>query len=345
MTGTRGRVGLAVLGSRWALSLLAVLVSVVKTGVGLHPEWRRFADAAAAWPASWESTLIREGDASLLSNLATPFLAGTLGGRTETGYLAISAMLVAIAIAMPIAMGSMSPARRLLVFTLVVGGSVPAVLLGWLGGYDALFVAGAALAGVLVRIPALLAGWLLMAVAHGTLAWVALALWIPIASAAWGWAGIRRIAVAGLGVLTGWLLVRALTDAWGGSTDRLQLLQAIEPADLLRSYFAAWPLMVFSVLGVGWFLVLAGPTLRSSWGRPMVTVAIVAALGLPLLAADETRIASLAALPAVLAWARVAVPEEIAERYGPRLVIPALIVPALVVWMGVPRYPGWPTPF
>lgn len=331
--------------SRWSLALLAVLSSVVKTGIDLHPEWRRFADAAAAWPTSWESSLIKEGDASLLSNIATPFLAGTLGGRSETSYPWVSGGLIAVAIALPVLLGTMSQARRLLIFGLVVGGSVPAVLLGWLGGYDALVVIATAIATLTGGIAWLAVGWALMAISHSTLAAVALILWAPIVVSTRGRAGIPRIAIAAGSVLGGWLIMRTLTDAWGGSTDRLQLLQAIAPTDLLRSYLAAWPLMVFSVLGVGWFLVLAGQTRRSAWGRPMVVVALVGALGLPLIAADETRIAALALLPALLCWARESVPEEVAHRAGRLMLIPALIVPAIVIWMGVPQYPGWPTPF
>ena len=227
---------------------------------------------------------------------------------------------------------------------MVVGGSVPAVLLGWIGGYDAMFVIAAAVGTMMRQRSALAVGWCVMALSHSALAIAALVLWAPVVIVGRRHARIDALTAA-CGVLIGWAAMHVLTDSWGGSTDRLQLLERIAPSDLLRSYLHLWPVMVFSALGIGWLAVLSRPARTTAWGRPMLISALVAALGLTLVAADETRIAALALLPAGLTWARHVVPEEHVRPLARGLLLPALIVPTIVVWMGGAQYPGWPTPF
>jgi hypothetical protein len=72
--------------------------------------------------------------------------------------------------------------------------------------------------------------------------------------------------------------------------------------------------------------------------------AVVAALVLPLVAVDETRIAALALLPAVLAFTvrmdRFCTTEDLQQIWH-RLWFIALVVPIPIVWEGVLLYVGW----
>lgn len=240
-----------------ALAGTAAAVSIVKYGVGIHPEWRRLQDAALHWPDLAQSPLIMEGDRSLLSNITTAWASGAVGAGTPLRYLALSLALTLLAIALPFLMPALrgNPVAVRIAFVMVVGGPVPAVLLGWVGGYDAVLVIALAVAALARNRWVSAAGWFVVAFSHAAVAVVAVALWALVVIAAepagrgraalLSRASATRTGAAVVAVLAGWLSIRAVTDAWGGSTDRLALLRAIPVEHIASAYVASLPLMVF----------------------------------------------------------------------------------------------------
>lgn len=344
---------------RWPQSLtspgvlvgIVLMASLLKYGVGLHPEWTRLYSIAEAWPDPTQAAPIMETDGSLLSNLTAPWLLGAVGARTPLAYLLGSLALILIAIALPLVMPAVRTSRnaRRLAFVFVLGGAVPAVLLGWVGGYDAAIVIAMVVA-VLARQRWLAAvGWFALAFSHAALGLLAFAFWVPMALATaprTSWREVARgIALAGASGLAGWLTIRWLTDGWGGSIDRWSLYRAIDPGDVWSAYLANLPLTVFSVLGIGWF-VLLHPQVRSTLAaRVLLGEAVVAALVVPLIAVDHTRIAALTLFSAVLAWvagAAPSLPPRTVSTLWRVLAIPAVVLPVIVIWMGEPLVDAWP---
>jgi hypothetical protein len=333
-----------------ALGGLAVGVGLVKYGVALHPEWARFYDVATHWPDVTSSTLIMEGDRSLLSNITAASLAGALGITRLKLYVGFQVLLALVAIALPFAMPAMRsrPAQAKVLLVFVVGGPIVPLLLSWIGGYDAIAVIGATIA-VLSRSRVLMPiGWALLAFNHVSLAVAMLVFWLPMMWVLERWRPTRervfKAALATASVLAGGLLIRVLTDAWGGSTDRLALFRSIGMDNLWNGFLGALPLTIFTVLGVGWFVLLS-PQVRSTVpGRLLLIEGAVAALVLPMVAIDETRIAALALLPAVLAFTvrmdRFCTAEDLRQIWH-RLWIVALVIPIPIVWEGALLYVGW----
>ena len=328
---------------------LAMLIGVVKYGIGLHPEWRRFHDAALAWPDVASAPLIMETDRSLLSNITAAWFAGALDLQSVRWYLVYQLLVTLFAIAAPFLMPSVrrSMTQSRFMFVMIVGGPTLSLLLAWVAGYDAVFVLGAVLAA-LGRNPLVIgAGWFVMAFNHATLGGVALLLWLPmvlVGAVQWDrTARVIRAAVGAGGAALGALAITALTSSWGGSTNRWELYQSIDRADIMQAYWAGLPLVLFGVLGVGWFVVLDRTVRSSVLGRMMIGLALLAALGLPLVAVDQTRISALALLPAMLAFTSVAprwFGEATLDQLGRRYVLVAAIVPVLVIWQGAVLYPG-----
>lgn len=334
-----------------ALAAFAVGVSFVKAGFGLHPEWRRLQDAAAHWPTVMDSPLIMEGDRSLLSNMTTSMLSGLLGARTPMGYLAVSAALTAIAIALPLLMPAIRSSRTAtrLAFVMIVGGATPAVLLSWIGGYDAIIVVAITIAALARTKWVSWAGWFVVAFSHAPVAFIALLLWLPMMALARRREDTTSTLVRGTGasvaVLVGWVTIRTLTDVWGGSTDRLSLWQAIDVGDIASAYLSSLPLLVFSILGIGWAVALHPAVRHTQLGRLLLAEAVVVLLVIPWIAVDETRISVLVLFGTVLAFA-AGMANEIHEDAGRRiwrvLVVPAALIPVPVIWMGVPIVHPWP---
>ena len=336
------------------LGLVALALALAKTGLGLFPEWRRFADATTSWPDFGASPMLTEADATLVSNSAGAWILAAFGFRGSVPYLAGSVILVCIAALLPFLMpvardARLSPALPRMLFVIVAGGAVAPVLLSWIGSYDALVVIGATVAALSRDRWAGAAGWLIVGLAHSTVAVLALALWLPMA---WftrhdepRWTRICRLALASGGVLVGWLIMRGIADAWGGSTDRWQLLLRLNRSDVVHAYVAGWPLVLFGALGVAWLLVLRREALSTRPGRVLLIEAVIAALVIPLIAVDETRITVLCLAATTFTWAASAATARGADSvietnwriYG----LAAAVIPVVVVWQGAVLYPGW----
>ena len=241
------------------LAASALVVVTLKYGVSWHPEWARLHDAAANWPAMGDSALITAGDRALLSNISLAWIAGALQATSVRAYFALCWAAAVLALLLPFAMRRNNPTFARLAFVIIAGGSLAPVLLAWVGGYDAIVVIAAIVAALARRPWLAAAGWLLMGFSHSAVAVAGLLLWAPVM-----WSGVgnttrdrgTRLAVSAGAVVIGWLSIRTVTDAWGGSTDRYALFSAIDPVALAASYLSAAPLVLFGALGVGWLLML-----------------------------------------------------------------------------------------
>ena len=272
----------------FVLAGIAVVLGVLKYGIGLHPEWRRLHEAAQYWPEVWLAPMIQETDRSLLSNISASWIAGAFDLNSVRWYLVFQLLIALAAIAAPFMMPSIrsSALQSRLMFIVVVGGPVTSVLLIWVAGYDAIYVLAAVLAGLSRNVLVMAAGWFIMAFNHaalGTAAWV---LWVPLVLVAWQHIPLRerviRLVASGAALAAGWFAIRTLAASWGGSRDRWQLYQSIDRADIMNAYWAGLPLVLFGVLGGAWFVVLDRDVRRTLLGRMMIGLALIAALLAPL---------------------------------------------------------------
>lgn len=331
-----------------ALASIALVAVTLKYGISWHPEWARLHDAAVNWPAMGESTLIAAGDRALLSNISLAWIAGALQATSVPAYFALCWAAVVVALILPFAMRWNRPAFARLAFVVVAGGSLAPVLLAWVGGYDAIVAIAAIIAGLSRRTWLSAIGWLVLGLSHSAVAIAALLLWLPVMwVVGWRTPADRRVRATAsvLAVAVGWLAIRGLTDAWGGSTDRFTLFRSIDPSAIAASYLSAAPLVVFGAMGVAWLLFLDGRlwSLRST--RRMLVVALLASVALPLVAVDQTRIVALALVAGTMTWLDDATNRTGAYEPDGALwrtwAMAAAIVPVPVVWMGAVLYPGW----
>jgi len=338
---------------RHSLGLCFLLLAAVtiKYGVSLHPNWFRFVDAAARWPDASQS-LLAVGDRALLSNVAPSWLAGAVRATTNEAYVALSAVLTAGALTLPLLVSARTRGRSFaqLYFLVIAGGALAPVLLMWVGGYDAILACGLVI-GAMCRsrwIGAL--GWLVAAITHSAVAIPAFLAWAAFILINESVRGDRRSVFAAsmrlrlpLGALIlGCVAIRLVTDIWGGSTDRLALFRAIPFSAIVESYAASWPWVLISGLGITWVLLLWPPVRRVRGTRVFTALAAGIVLLTPLIAVDQTRVTALILLPLTLAWIDSVASQVPDDEFRPVwrwMLVPALLVPIPVVWMGVSYWP------
>jgi hypothetical protein len=314
----------------------------LKYGISLHPNWFRFLDAANNWPDA-SNSLLAVGDRALLSNVATSWVAGAVGATTEHTFIVFSAALTALALILPLLLAPANVARSFgqLYLLVAAGGSLAHVLLMWVGGYDALLVC-ALVVGALSRNKWIAAsGWFVASFAHTSVAVPALVLWAIFTlldkPRGGNKAPIQAVLMSSVALALGGLAIKLVTNAWGGSSDRLTLFRAIPFEAVLESYAQAWFLILLSGLGITWALLFwkSIRVLRST--KIFFALALVAIILIPLIAVDQTRISALIIFPLTLSWiASVSSSIDTAKftTVWRWMVVPALLVPIPVVWMG-----------
>jgi len=327
-----------------SLAAAALFVTVVKTGIGIHPEWHRLWDGTMHWQDISQSPLLAEGDASLRSNVVGSWLSGALGFSSAHRYLFFAFMLSAVAVVLPVLMAYRkdTTSRVKLAFIFVAGGSLAPIALTWIGGYDAISIIALTIAVMTRSVWISSLAWFILALNHSSVALFALIAWLPIAWLIWNRSGIIRF-IASIGaVAAGALAMHEVTDAWGGSTDRFALFKALPFDAILHTYFTMLPITVFSVLGIGW-VVLADRNIRTSMiGRALMVEALAISLVISLIAIDASRIAGLIVIAPIFAWVSHAnIASASAERIWRRTWLVAVIVPVYLVWEGALLHPGW----
>jgi hypothetical protein len=190
-------------------------------------------------------------------------------------------------------------------------------------------------------------GWFIATLNHpsiGMLAlivWSLLVLWNHLKSMR---LGFYRIGLAGIAVALGGLLNGVLMDAWGGSTSRLDWFTEQTFDKYVQSFFASMPLLIFSALGVLWFVLLRPSVFRLGIVRILMVEAVVLSLVLPWITFDTSRTVAISLFAGVL-YVVSLLPELLEENQLDSLwrhnSIVAAIVPAPVIWSGVIVYGGW----
>jgi len=326
------------------LATSALFITILKTGIGIHPEWHRLWDGAIHWLDISQSPLLAEGDASLRSNIVGSWLSGAMGFDTAHRYLFMAMLLAALAIVLPIILAyrDNSTTRVKLAFIFVAGGSLAPIALTWIGGYDAISIIALIIAVMVRRQLVSTISWFVLALNHSPIALFALAAWLPIAWLIWHWDSVVRVISATTSVIVGSFVMHEITSAWGGSADRFALFRTIPFDAILHCYKSMLPFTIFSVLGIGWVVLADREIRRSTIGKVLIIEGLAISFLIPLVAVDASRIAGLIVIAPIFAWvAHAQIPDQSAERIWRHTWLLAAIVPVFLVWQGALLHPGW----
>lgn len=326
------------------LAIAASAITVLKTGIGIHPEWHRLWDGAIHWQDISQSPLLAEGDASLRSNVVGSWLSGALGFQSPKRYLTFAMVLAAIAIVLPIALAyrKENTQRAKLAFIFVAGGSLAPIALTWIGGYDAISIIALTTAVMARKQWISLIAWFVLAMNHAPVAILALIAWVPIALVMWKWDATARVITSSLATLAGAAGMHIITNAWGGSADRFALFKAIPFEELWRCYITMLPVTVFSILGIGWVVLADRSLRRSTIGKVLIIESLAISLLIPLVAIDATRIAGMIVIAPIFTWiAHAHMNQPATQRIWRHTWLLAAIVPIFLVWQGAILHPGW----
>jgi hypothetical protein len=154
----------------------------------------------------------------LLDSPASAALAGILHLVTAREYLAFHLVLACVAIVVPFYLDALrrSPELRLAVALLLVGGTVPALLLSWVGSYDPVSIGSAAVAALASNPVVRALAWMVFAFNNAPEAAIALVIFAVVLWADSGRAAVPRIFSSGVGAVAGYVAIRVLTSAWDG---------------------------------------------------------------------------------------------------------------------------------
>ena len=222
------------------------------------------------------------------------------------------------------------------------------MLITWIMSYDAVTVIAASIAALARNRYVSWLGFLLMAVNHTPLAVVGLALAIPVMLLVHGREQVReaviRIVGSVVAVGLGAAYISWVVEGWGGATSRLQWFQALG-SEAFRDNFVPWiPLIAFSALGVGWF-ILSDSSMRSNWVvRLLLVETVVVTIVMPLIVLDQSRVIALSLLVPLFTW--IAHAERVnglpaLDQVWRRYAIAAMILPVMLMWEGKFLYVGW----
>ena len=323
-----------------ALAALAVLVVVIKNGIGVFPSWPFLLNLAENWQDPAAAPLLVPPADYLKANFVAAWLAGAFGFVSPQAYVIFNLILTVFALLLPFAMPAVRRQVRtaMLLFIAIVGGPIAVVLLTWVGGYDAISVIGLTIAA-LARHPIVGAvGWLLVGLNHPSLALLGFAAWVPIVVVSSDRMAAVRRSVTGLaGVVLGAVLSTLIVNGWGGATNRWEWFITNEEAPGFAEIVAVFFPVLFGTVGVLWFVFLRPSFLRTWVVRILVIEVVVLTLVLPFFVLDITRVIALVMLAALLTWIAAAEGvhgSQAIRNVDRQLFLPAVIVPIPLVWEG-----------
>lgn len=311
---------------------------MLKYGFSLFPDYSMQLTLAK----SWQDPVV-DGHVALSSPLSF-LIPGLLGLTSDAAFFAWSLVVAIAAIVAPLLIGGrhVSTRSRLLIFVLVIGGPLSAVLVNWIGGYDAyivLLICGA----ILTR-----HRWLAL------LCWGVLGLQhFEIALVSWVLTSVVRLARGKaqrsnlfelLAVGTGALALQGLLNALQVTSSRIDTLNYFG-LPFLISRFSLNPWLIgFSALGVGWLLLVAPEIFRRKGVPSMIVISVASVFLIGPVVLDQTRVLALILLAPML-WLVSQVGVEMTSsttvrvfrRYG----VIAALMPVVVVWGGEVQQSGY----
>lgn len=332
------------------LGLLVAGLALVKYGISMSPGWENLYLVAQEWQQPKSVPALQPPQDYILSNSVLSAFLGAAGITNEVAYVTFQVGLALVAIGAPFIMLSSlrDTSQARLLFLMMAGGPVAAVLITWIGGYDALGVIGATIAALSRSRLVSGLGWFLFALAHGSVALIALGLVFVFrvinTSGDFRFRKAKQVLIPLVAVALGWSAAHLVTLAWGGATSRLEVYLNYPFSYYVNSYISGMPFYLFSILGAGWMIVFAPGLRKMRSTRSLVAIVVGAGLLLPLIALDQTRVTAVVLLPLILTWTRTVAPELGEEGVGTlwrSYGFAAAIIPVLVVWEGSVMMTGW----
>lgn len=329
------------------LGSLAALVVVVKYGVGAFPSWVYLYDIGRNWRDPSVAPLMSPPADYLQPNFALAWVAGVFNLLSASSYFVFHLAFALIAVMLPFWMTRVreQPATARLIFIVIAGGPLAAILVMWANGYDALTVIGMTI-GALARRPWFAAiGWLLAAINHpivgvlGFAAWAVILLVRPAEPQRW-W----RMASSGASVGLGWWANERIMQQWGGYTSRTEWRELVGLGGFWDLLWPAMPLVLFGSVGIGWLLLLHPQARSRLWVRVMILQAVIGPVIVSGLTLDSTRVSALI-LFAPLLLTVTALSSELGESITADMwrwwAIAAVIVPIPLLFSGEIYHLGW----
>jgi hypothetical protein len=154
-----------------------------------------------------------------------------------------------------------------------------------------------------------------------------------------------RIVSSGAGALAGYVAIRALTRAWGGGESQLAMMKFYGFHQYLLSY-EYLPLIVLSTLGVGWLFLANRDVRHLPAARALFVLALLAAIGMPLIALDASRTIATTLWAPMLVTVGIVVDRLGADRVQAvlaRIAPVALVLVIVIAWNTHLVYAGWRT--
>ena len=322
------------------------LWTLVKNGFGVYPASVLELDIASALP----NAITLHPDAQyLMYSLAGPVLARILGVTSIQGWVVLHAIVLAttfVALILTIRNRRGERAARISAVTLC-SSAVPAVLLQWVGSYDAFTFALGSFLVVVESWPALLLVSVGLGMFHFEQGAVIVGLLVLLgASRRWSRLQLGLTTVSGL--FLGKLVLTVYLSGLGiGATQaRLQYMLGgpMPSGNYLQMALNNFPTLLYSVLGGAWFwLIVAVLIVGRDW-KDMRLVPVALALGfLPaLLTHDQTRVYAMVTAPVLLYTALLVDDHGSADEVDlvvSTALISLVVAPAVIVWEGIARVP------
>jgi hypothetical protein len=282
-----------------------------------------------------------------LDSPTSAVFAGIVHLTSARAYLAFHLVLACAAIIAPFGLRAVrrSPALRLGVALLLVGGTVPPLLLSWVGSYDPVSIGSAAIAALASNPVVRALAWGVLAFNNAGEAAIALIIVAIVLWADSGEGAAPRIVSSGAGALAGYVAIRALTRAWGGGESQLAMMKFYGFHQYLLSY-EYLPLIVLSTLGVGWLFLANRDVRHLPAARALFVLALLAAIGMPLIALDASRTIATTLWAPMLVTVGIVVDRLGADRVQAvlaRIAPVALVLVIVIAWNTHLVYAGWRT--
>jgi hypothetical protein len=323
---------------------------VAKYGVGVFPPWVYLYDLSVNWQDPSSAPLMSPPADYLQVNFVAAYAAGILRLTSAQAYFLFHLCLALAAIVLPFIMPAVreSKATSRIVFIVVAGGPVLAMLMMWANGYDAVTVLGLVLAACSRSLWLSALGWFIATLNHPPLGVIAFAVWLPVAYLTSSHRHISRQAMrfilAAAAVIAGYVINAQLMSAWGGATSRDTWFIGQAQSTILDAYWSSMPMAIFSSIGIAWLVLLAPSIRRLRVAKVLIVEVVLITLLEPLFIQDVSRAIALSVVAAILTLAvsleRLAPPETVPglwRSYG----IAAAIVPIPLVFSGAITYTGW----
>ena len=333
-----------------ALGMLVIAIGMAKYGISMWAGWRNLYEVALSPADPFRSDLRQPPQDYILLNATPSIFLGLAGISEQTVYVSVQVIGSVFALLLPFLMPTSlrNPRQAKLLFLFLVGGPLLPLLLTWIGGYDALVVAGLVLAVLAKRRSVICVGWMIASIGHTSLALLAAILWLVFTLVTSSHRSLFRHVASqwpvALGLTIGFIWTLKVEEIYGGVTSRLEVY-LLYPVDYyVQSFLAGLPLLLFSAMGIGWVILLDRDVRQT---RPAITALVLVALSsvvIPIFALDQSRVIAVVTLPILLGWIRLfsessdeAAVGNLFHRYG----VVASLVPVVLVGGGEWLQTGW----